>query len=70
MALQRLRGIESNTFGGFAEYPIMMFTILNLDGFERAARNAGICAVVFKGERWTLLKSIETALAQSQRSIQ
>jgi hypothetical protein len=50
--------------------PIIMFTILNLDGFERAARNAGICAVVFKGERWTLLKSIETALAQSQRSIQ
>jgi hypothetical protein len=46
-----------------------MVTILNLDGLERAARNAGICAVVSKGECWNLLRSIEIAVEHSQPPI-
>jgi DNA-binding response OmpR family regulator len=68
-AMPDINGIEVATWMSASNptVPIIMFTILNLDGFERAARNASICAVVFKGECWTLLKSIETAVAQSQR---
>lgn len=50
--------------------PIIMFTALNLTGLERAARNAGVCAIVPKDQCWTLLKNIETAVAQSSRSVQ
>ena len=71
-AMPDINGIEVATWMSASNptVPIIMFTILNLDGFERAARKAGICAVVLKGECWTLLKSIETAVAQTQRSIQ
>jgi CheY-like chemotaxis protein len=71
-AMPDINGIEVATWMSASNptVPIIMFTILNLDGFERAARNAGICAVVFKGECWTLLDSIETAVAHSQRSTQ
>jgi len=47
--------------------PIIMFTVLNLDGLEKAARNAGVCDIVSKGECWNLLTSIEAAVARSQR---
>jgi two-component system, chemotaxis family, chemotaxis protein CheY len=68
LAMPDINGIEAARWMSAADptVPIIMFTILNLDGLERAARNAGICAVVSKGECWTLLKSIETAVAQSQ----
>jgi DNA-binding response OmpR family regulator len=71
-ALPDINGIEAATWMSASDptVPIIMFTILDLDGFERAARNAGICAVVPKGECWKLLKSIETAFAQSQRLVQ
>ena len=71
-AMPDINGIEAATWMSASDptVPIIMLTVLNLNGFERAARNAGICAVVFKGECWTLLKSIETAVAQSHRSIQ
>jgi DNA-binding NarL/FixJ family response regulator len=71
-AMPDINGIEVATWMSASNptVPIIMFTILNLDGFERATRKAGICAVVFKGESWTLLKSIETAVAQSQRLVQ
>jgi CheY-like chemotaxis protein len=71
-AMPDINGIEVATWMSASNptVPIIMFTILNLDGFERAARNAGICAVVFKGECWTLLRSIETAVAQFQLPVQ
>ena len=71
-AMPDINGIEAATWMSASDptVPIIMLTVLNLNGFERAARNAGICAVVFKGECWTLLNSIETAVAQSHRSIQ
>jgi CheY-like chemotaxis protein len=72
LAMPDINGIEAAKWMSASDpaVPIIMFTILNLDGLENAARNAGICAVVSKGECWTLLKSIETAVAQSQRPVQ
>ena len=42
--------------------PLILFTLLDTEGIEGAARRAGICAVVPKTEVWRLLISIETAL--------
>ena len=42
--------------------PLILFTVLELDGLERAAREAGICAIVSKAQAWDLIKSIETAV--------
>jgi CheY-like chemotaxis protein len=50
--------------------PIILFTVLDLEGLEVRARKAGICAVVSKAQGWNLLKSIETAVTQSYGSIQ
>jgi CheY-like chemotaxis protein len=50
--------------------PIVMLTALNLEGLEQAARNAGVCSIVFKGACWKLLSSIETAATQSQHPTQ
>jgi hypothetical protein len=41
-----------------------------LDGIENAARNAGIRAIVSKGECWNLLSSIEMVIDPSQRPMQ
>lgn len=69
LAMPDINGIEAAKWMSASDptVPIIMFTILNLDGLEHAARDAGICAVVSKGECWGLLKSIETAVTQSQR---
>lgn len=50
--------------------PIILFTVLNLDGLERAARNAGVHAIVSKGECWNLLTTIEAAVSGPGRVIQ
>jgi len=42
--------------------PLILFTILDLDGIEKVAHEAGICAVVSKAQAWDLVKSIETAV--------
>jgi DNA-binding NarL/FixJ family response regulator len=69
LALPDINGIEAASWMSAANptVPIIMFTVLSLDGLESAAHNAGICAVVSKGECWTLLKTIETAVIQSHQ---
>ncbi len=42
--------------------PLVLFTVLELEGLETAARQAGICAIVSKAQAWDLIKSIETAV--------
>jgi len=42
--------------------PLILFTILDLEGIERVAHEAGICAVVSNAQAWDLVKSIETAV--------
>jgi two-component system chemotaxis response regulator CheY len=41
--------------------PLILFTLLDTEGMESAARGAGICAIVSKTEVWKLL-TIETAI--------
>jgi CheY-like chemotaxis protein len=46
--------------------PIILFTVLNLEGLEKSARSAGVHAIVSKGECWNLLTTIESAIATSR----
>jgi len=68
LAMPDINGIEvARMMSGLdRNVPIILFTILNLEGIEKAARSAGIRTVVSKGECWNLLSSIETAIAGSQ----
>src|SRR5260370_39521441 len=45
--------------------PIILFTAVDADGLEEAARHAGICAVVPKMQSCNLLKTIETAVTKT-----
>jgi DNA-binding NarL/FixJ family response regulator len=42
--------------------PIILFTVWDVEGLERAAAQAGIYALVRKTEAWTLISRIESAL--------
>ena len=72
LAMPDMDGIEAARLmsGSDPTVPIILFTILDLEGLEARARNAGICAVVSKARGWNLLKSIEAAVTQSYGSIQ
>lgn len=45
--------------------PLILFTVLETAGIESAAKQAGIRAIVSKGQVWKLLTSIETAIRQN-----
>jgi two-component system, chemotaxis family, chemotaxis protein CheY len=72
LAMPDINGIEvARMMSGLdPTVPIILFTVMALEGLENAARRAGISAVVSKAQSWNLVKSIETAIAQSQRLIQ
>ena len=72
LAMPDMDGIEAARLmsGSDPTVPIILFTILDLEGLEARARDAGICAVVSKARGWNLLKSIETAVTQSYGTIQ
>jgi DNA-binding NarL/FixJ family response regulator len=61
-----INGIETAAwmFTANPAVPLIMLTVWDLEGIERPAAEAGICAVVRKTEAWTLIASIETAFAQ------
>jgi CheY-like chemotaxis protein len=42
--------------------PLVLFTVLDLEGLEQPAREAGICAIVSKAQAWDLIGSIELAV--------
>ena len=44
--------------------PLILFTVWDVEGLERIAAKAGICAVVRKSEAWKLIAQIETVFAQ------
>jgi len=71
LAMPDINGIEvARMMSGLdSTVPIILFTVMALEGLENAARRAGISAVVSKAQSWNLVKSIETAIAQSHRSI-
>jgi CheY-like chemotaxis protein len=72
LAMPDMDGIEAAAQMSAADptVPIILFTVLDLEGLEVRAREAGICAVVSKAQGWNLLKSIETALTESYGPIQ
>jgi two-component system, chemotaxis family, chemotaxis protein CheY len=45
--------------------PLILFTVLETEGIESVARQAGIRAIVSKSQVWKLLTSIETAINQN-----
>jgi hypothetical protein len=45
--------------------PLILFTVLETEGIERAARQAGIRAIVPKSQAWQLLTIIETAVREN-----
>jgi CheY-like chemotaxis protein len=65
LAMPDINGIEvARIMSGLdRSVPIIMFTVLNLEGLERAAHNAGVRAIVSKGECWNLLSTIEAAVS-------
>jgi two-component system chemotaxis response regulator CheY len=42
--------------------PLVLFTVLEVEGLEAAAGRAGICQVVSKAQVWNLISSIEKAV--------
>jgi DNA-binding NarL/FixJ family response regulator len=67
LAMPDISGIEAARWMSESDptVPLILFTLLDTEGIERAAREAGICAVVPKSEVWKLLTSIETAIRLS-----
>lgn len=49
--------------------PMILFTLFDLPGLERAAQRAGICAIVPKSRAWDLLSTIEHAIGWDSTSI-
>jgi DNA-binding NarL/FixJ family response regulator len=45
--------------------PLILFTVLEIEGIESEARRAGIRAIVSKTQVWNLLTSIERAVRQN-----
>lgn len=47
-----------------SKVPLVLFTVLDVEGLEEAARAAGVCQVVSKAQIWNLISSIENAVTQ------
>ena len=64
LAMPDISGIEAAKWMSESDptVPLILFTILDTEGIERVAKEAGIRAVVSKTEVWKLLTSIETAV--------
>jgi len=44
--------------------PLVLFTVLDVEGLQAPAKAAGICQVVSKAQVWNLVSSIENAVTQ------
>ena len=64
LAMPDIDGIETAKLMSLdnPDVPIILFTILGIDGLERVASEAGISAIVPKTEAWSLLGSIESVV--------
>jgi CheY-like chemotaxis protein len=62
LALPDINGIQAaKRMSMINPKPLILFTVLDLDGLEEPAREAGICAIVSKAQAWNLIGSIERA---------
>ncbi len=67
LALPDMNGIEvgkrMSEIDG--KVPLILFTVLDVEGLQAAARRAGICQVISKAQVGSLIQGIETAVNQS-----
>ena len=66
LAMPDINGIEAakRMSAPDSTVPLILFTILEIEGIERAAREAGIRAIVPKTEVWNLIGSIERVVSR------
>jgi CheY-like chemotaxis protein len=69
LALPDMNGIEvaKQMSSLDSTIPLVLFTVLDVDGLEGPARQAGICQVVSKAQVWDLIRTIDTAVIQYRR---
>jgi DNA-binding NarL/FixJ family response regulator len=69
LSMPDITGIEAAKLMSAANprVPLVLFTILEIDGIEDEARDAGIRAIVPKNEAWNLIESIEVLVNQKSR---
>jgi DNA-binding NarL/FixJ family response regulator len=69
LSMPDMTGIEAaqQMFAADPKVPLILFTILEIEGIGDAAREAGIRAIVPKSEAWSLVASIER-IANQQAS--
>lgn len=69
LGMPGLNGIETASRMSTANpaVPIILFTVWDSEGLERAAAEVGIYALVRKTEAWTLIARIESAFAQKSK---
>jgi two-component system chemotaxis response regulator CheY len=67
VAMPDINGIETARwmFEFDPTVPLILFTILETEGIESAAKTAGVRAVVSKSQVWKLITSIDTAVRQN-----
>ena len=66
LAMPDINGIEAakNMSSLNPSVPLILFTILDLQGLEKAAKEAGIFAIVSKAQAWDLISTIENAASE------
>jgi DNA-binding NarL/FixJ family response regulator len=64
LAMPDINGIEAakRMSSLNSRVPLILFTVLDLQGLEKAASEAGIWAIVSKAQAWNLIETIETAV--------
>jgi DNA-binding NarL/FixJ family response regulator len=69
LALPDMNGIEVAKLMSSLDstIPLVLFTILDVEGLEGPARKAGICQVVSKAQVWDLIRTIDNAVIHYRR---
>jgi len=69
LSMPDINGIEAAKQMSAADptVPLILFTILEIEGIEDEARQAGIRAIVPKNEAWNLIGSIEGLVNEKSR---
>jgi two-component system chemotaxis response regulator CheY len=69
LSMPDINGIEAAKLMSAADptVPLILFTIVEIEGIKDEARQAGILAIVPKNEAWNLIGSIEGLVNQKSR---
>jgi len=69
LSMPDINGIEAAKLMSAADpsVPLILFTILEIEGIEDEARQAGIRAIIPKNEAWNLIGSIEGLVNEKSR---